>query len=480
MIRKYKILISICHLVIFLITGVFVGCSQNVQYNQAERYLVGAHYYLWYPQNFKQGFLRQKLDPKQAPRLGLYSSNDIKVIEQHIRWSSQYGIDFLTLDYWPNRGYQNNIISDNFLKAKNIDDIKFCIFYETWAIGFNKDLGTTVFDSNNISRFINDLDHISKTFFDHPSYLHVMNRPVIILYLSRTFSGDYRSAIEMVRKSMKKNGYDPFIIGDEIFWKVTPLVEKESIPHPLTETPQVDRIKCFDAITSYNMYENGKKEHKGYGESSKFIEDVAAKYEEYIKAAGKGVVFVPMIIPGYNDRGVRLGDDHYAIPRQWNSEALEGSFLKESFERLAFRFLDPRINMILITSFNEWNEDTAIEPLTYSNPTNLDISNSRVSYTQGYSYKGYGETYLEVIRDKVIAISGRVTDKNGAPLKGINVIAKQNSVIQTGSTDTNGYYRISRLNLKEGKLSIKVRKAVKQLTIQKHNAVTGIDFTLSE
>ena len=185
---KNKGLLPIRCLVVFFIFCFLVGCSQDIQKHQAERYLVGAHYYLWHPQNFQQGFLRQKLNPKQFPQLGLYRSNDIKVTEQHIRWCSEYGIDFLTLDYWPDRDRQNQIVFDTFLKAKNIQDIKFCIFYETWSMGFNKDLGTTVFDKKKTLRFVDDLLHISQALFDHPSYLRVMNRPVIILYLSRSFS----------------------------------------------------------------------------------------------------------------------------------------------------------------------------------------------------------------------------------------------------------------------------------------------------
>ena len=37
-----------------------------------QRYLSGAYYYLWYPENFKQGYLREKLVPPQEPMLGLY------------------------------------------------------------------------------------------------------------------------------------------------------------------------------------------------------------------------------------------------------------------------------------------------------------------------------------------------------------------------------------------------------------------------
>ena len=73
---------------------------------QDDQILVGAHYHVWYARNFSQGTLRDRLDPPQQPVLGRYDSTDPTTAEQHIAWCSQYGIDFLTLDWWPNRPSQ--------------------------------------------------------------------------------------------------------------------------------------------------------------------------------------------------------------------------------------------------------------------------------------------------------------------------------------------------------------------------------------
>ena len=56
--------------------------------------------------------------------------------------------------------------------------------------------------------------------------------------------------------------------------------------------------------------------------------------------------------------------------------------------------------MVLITSWNEWSEDTAIEPLTPSVPTAVDRSATGNGFTQGYSYAGYGTRYLEILRER--------------------------------------------------------------------------------
>ncbi len=428
-----------------------------------DRYLVGAYYYLWYPRNFGQGYLRAKLKPPQKPLLGPYDSKNPAVIEDHIAMCSRYGVDFLALSWWPGRREQNRIVTEAFLKAPNIGDIKWCLFYETYAINWQPRFGATVFTKAAAERLTAEVVRLADEYFDHPSYLKIDGRPVIIFYLTRTFIGDYVRAFERLRAELKKRGHDPFIIGDEVFWAVASqkmagrLKSDGGRIEPrltIAREPQTARIGLFDAITAYNMYEGGMVEHAGYGAESSFVRDVVAVYKRYMAAAPQ-VGFIPNILPGYNDRGHRPDQDHFAIPRRWRKGAAEGSFLAESFDRIAFPCLDPRLNMILITSFNEWNEDSAIEPVRPAKPTAEDISPSGRLYTQGYVYEGYGWTYLEVIRDKVVAVAGRVTDRNGRAAAGATVCAfKDGRPLACDTADAKGYYTLSRLRLPPGRYRV--------------------------
>ncbi len=436
------------------------GCDSGPPVVQDQRYLVGAYYYLWYPQNFSQGWLRAKLRPPQRPVLGLYSSRDPKVAEQHIAWCSRYGLDFLALGWWPSRPRQNRALYQGFLKARNLGDIKFCVFYETQDLGFDPVLGITLMTEEKMRRLVADVRQVAKTFFNHPSYLKVSGRPVIIFYLTRSVYVNYEEAFTRLRRALHKDGFDPYLIGDEVFWKVIEAKGswdgKGPPPKPTdSPRPQVERARLFDAITAYNMYEGGKGHHAGYASRSQHLAEVAAKYRLYRDALKGRAAFVPNILPGYNDRGVRLSVNHYAIPRQWAPGAPEGSFFARSFERLALPFVDPGLNMILITTFNEWNEDTSIEPLQPAPPTDRDQSPSGRDYTQGYSYAGYGTTYLEVLRDKVIAVAGRVTRPDGTPAAGAVVKAwQEGKEVGRDAADRAGYYTLSRLRMPPGEYQV--------------------------
>ncbi|MDP8213959.1 MAG: glycoside hydrolase family 99-like domain-containing protein [Candidatus Euphemobacter frigidus] len=444
--------------------------------------LVGAYYYLWFPRNFrKMGYLRGYLKPPQSPVLGSYNSSDPEAAERHIAWCSRYGIDFLAIDWWPNFPQRNKSLDDGFLQAPNIQDIKWCIFYETQSLGVNRAGGTINWNEKKTARLVADLLKFAATYFNHPSYLKIDGRPVIFLYVTRTFRGDTAAVLKKVRVELGKQGIDPFIIGDEVFWEVTVDGGGEDSFVEWTDTPQRSRIKLFDAVTPYNMYETRKRGHAGYGAESRYLSEVDEKFAEYREACGDDVVFIPNVIPGYNDRPLRLRRDHYVIPRLWKKDGAPGSLFSVLFDRLGLKYADPDLPIIMITSWNEWNEDTAIEPLTPAPPTTRDISKSGTRFTEGYPYSGFGETYLRIIRDKVVAVSGRVMDEKGNPVPGVAVEGRsEGRVVASDRTDAVGYYRLPRMARGEGeyRVGLKGRNSRRLVTLHKNRATIGINFIL--
>ena len=393
-------------LLFFILAVASIGCGGSSGSNGADsavggkelpaNFLLGAHYYVWFPGNLGQGYLRGKLNPSQDFLLGNYSSSDPSAAEEHIRWAKQYGIDFFTIDWWPRRENLQRAIDEGFMRAKNLGDFKFCMFYESGDIAYNPATGTIDFDdAETIDDYVDGLVEIAERYFSHPSYLRINGRPVIVLYVTRIFTGDVQGMIAQARARIKALGYDIFIIGDEIFWTGTPDQQKSRAVE--FGAPAVERIKLFDAITAYNFYEGVFESQSGYGANSTFISDINKLLGIYRDHSSE-VPILPSVIPGYNDRGVRLDSDHFAIPRQWAPGEGEGSFLREMLSRVMAPNLDSRLPIGFVTSFNEWNEDTAIEPLEVSGPTTGDDSEGN-EYTQGYSYSGFGLKYLETIKE---------------------------------------------------------------------------------
>ena len=130
-------------------------------------------------------------------------------------------------------------------------------------------------------KLLSDFKFLAQTYFSHPSYLKIKGRPVAIIYLTRTFIGDYPEAINSLRKGLQEMGFNPFLIGDEIFWYVM-----RPNPLPPSTHPEINRIKLFDGITAYNMYNWAKPKQMGYGNQSTFLPEVHELYREYQTAIG--------------------------------------------------------------------------------------------------------------------------------------------------------------------------------------------------
>jgi hypothetical protein len=238
------------------------------------------------------------------------------------------------------------------------------------------------------------MEEIAVRYFAHPRYQRVDGRPLIFLYVTRTAAGRFGEAMVRYRARMAELGRDPFVIGDEIFWEVA---REDGVGY--TEEPQRGRISLFDAITAYNLYDASRPGHMGYGAASTLLADAQVLWERY-RRANAGMPLIPLAMPGYNDRGLRLEADHPAIPREWSPGAGEGTFFAEWLRKFTLPRIDTGLPMLLITSWNEWSEDTAIEPVVQAPATASDRSGSGSAYTQGFRYVGYGTRYLEILREQ--------------------------------------------------------------------------------
>jgi hypothetical protein len=177
-------------------------------------------------------------------------------------------------------------IVKGFLEASNLARFRFCIFYDSTGLGYTKEKGI-VFDIATKDLFVASMAKIARTYFGHPSYLRVHGRPVVVLYLTRTMRGLLAPAMEEMRAALRTEGYDPFVIGDEIFWIIAQASDDPAAPLIMTGEPQVSRIRLFDAITAYNLYDSMRIQDRGYGATSRFVPEAAMLYRP-LPEGGKG------------------------------------------------------------------------------------------------------------------------------------------------------------------------------------------------
>ena len=388
--------------------------------------LVGAYYYLWNPENLSTGTLRAHLVPPQAPPPSLVDSSNPSTATRDIANARRAGIDFFAVDWWPydpgysGRDYRRaDAAMGSFLAARDLRRIRFAMFYETWNLGFQPVRESTPVTFQMELHFDADMIHFAEAYFHNPSYLRVDGRPVVFLFLTRTLTGDVAGMIHGAREVLRARGFDPYFIGDEVYWRVTPETLSPAGP-VLTTTPQVDRIEQFDAVTSYTLYYGDSEpafgpvaDSSGYPGTTRIAEDQRFLLTAYRNATGGRVPVVPDIAPGFNDRGFRLPNNHPAEPRQWLPGDGPATTLDHLFRCVAIPELDPALPMVMVTSWDDWNEDTGIEPVG-GVPTRADDSASGDAYTQGYTYGGEGRAALRTLRRDVTQLDRRAATASGA------------------------------------------------------------------
>ena len=338
-------------------------------------YRVGVYYYPWYAYDFHGGqYLRKHLVPPQLPELGEYNDRTDSVIAQHLAWSRYAGIQFWVTSWWGPHSREDSTLLDYLLPYPGLEDMKIALFYET--------TGRT----NNFTDYSNlgpDITYIANHYFHHPNYLKIDGKPVLFVYLTRVLSGmgTQQSSITAMRNAATAAGFELYIVGDQVFG---------SPPAVLTN------VGRLDAITNYDVY--GSMGATGYATQSDVNSYYAAQAGWKVLADSLGWGFIPGASPGFNDKGVRPG--HAPLSRKLAPDGTFGSLFRAML-RGAKGVVDSRLgNMIMVTSWNEWHEDTQIEPVHKAAPTSVDDSPTGSDYTTGLPYEGYEMRYLEILREE--------------------------------------------------------------------------------
>ena len=116
---------------------------------------------------------------------------------------------------------------------------------------------------------------------------------------------------------------------------------------------------------------------------------------------------MPAIAPGYNDTAVRPGHPGRARYFTDVENSAEGEVFRSMIRDVALPNLDAAAaNILMVTSFNEWYEDSQIEPTGgIAQPSSSDTSDSGTYYTGGQKYYDYGYLYLDILKEETARAS---------------------------------------------------------------------------
>jgi glycoprotein endo-alpha-1,2-mannosidase len=351
---------------------------------------VGAYYYPWHGNDFHRGdgYLRDQLDPRHQPTLGEYDDTKPEVIAQHLAWSRQANINLWVTSFWGKHSREDNTIRNNILPHNDLGDHKIALLYESTGRMKKAENYTT-------QRLGPDMAHMCKNIFPHPNYYRVDGRPVVMLYVTRALytQGVLEQMVEALRTTAREEcDQEVFLIGDQVWGEAPP----ENVYYP--------PFSMLDAVTNYDVYGNmNGAPYAGQAVVDRYYNE-GERWKS--RAAKDGVRFIPAVSPGYNDRGVRLPADHIGGSRRLTADDEEGSLFVAQLQKARYLVDDKMDRLIFVNSFNEWHEDSQIEPAV-GEPTTLPLH-----LTNGLEYVGYEELYLNILRTATCDSSCDPIDEN--------------------------------------------------------------------
>jgi hypothetical protein len=304
-----------------------------------EELKVGAYYYIWWGIPFNNHWNEAV---KGTPFLGKYNSSNPTVADQHILLAKQHGIDFFAVSWMGNGTWADwdfdeidYNLRNGLLKAPHLQNFKFCLFYETQIV-----LDTANQKHNNFTEiFLNDMVYAAEKYFINPSYLRINDKPVLFIYnLPYLYENLTDSAVHGLFDQMRQqlaNISDVYLVGD-----VGPG------PSPNMNSTWLYSI---NATTSY-FFSDPSKGWNGV------LEDARTYYPNWASVMNsKGIKFIPNAYSGFNNTGLVGVQQNTTVVLPLN-ETMFREMLK-----LAINNADD-LKMVMITSWNEWLEATAIEP----------------------------------------------------------------------------------------------------------------------
>ena len=351
-------------------TEVFDVSSEAFTGTTPNEYIVIAQLNFWYYGPGKWGGFEDDHGNRITPLTPLlgetYWASDPSVVYQQIEWAVEYGVDAFSIEWTTPRGIgtagsMEDTLDEVFLKSPNIHKVRWAIFYDfvlrldqTPGLGFEEMQGINFDKPEVYDTFVSDFVHFAEKYFGHPQHLTIDGRPVIYIWATNSFAGDFAGAMQEARERVSELGFDVFVVGDEI-------VVGHFDP---------DHASLFDGSSTFTFLIPGlDSSWADVGEAAVAVDGAFQWWRDQIeglRVAGREefVNFQPAWAPQY--------DDHLAVPESPTYVPARSKDQVVAMAMVARKHAQPvgssGQRLVWLNTWNCWAETTTVAPTANLGP----------------------------------------------------------------------------------------------------------------
>lgn len=301
----------------------------------------------------------------RVPAWGYLMDNDPAAMEKKIEAATSHGVNVMLFDwYWfDNKPFLEGALNDGFLKAHNVDQMKFYLMWANhdaktaWDRRRSHNLEVIWPGSVDLPTFKTVVARVIDKYFSHPSYYKIDGKPVFSIYdmnnLLKGLGGVQQTveALDYFRSVVKKAGF-PDLHLQMVYWGKVPKIDASGFASE--EGTSANTVKTFkiDSLTNYTFAHLARSD----GDYIEWAEKAISNWPQWSEQFD--APYFPNVSVGW-DNNARFKDRRGAIEGNTNPEAFRKYLLKAK----AYADAHPdQPKLITINAWNEWVEGSYLEP----------------------------------------------------------------------------------------------------------------------
>jgi hypothetical protein len=321
-------------------------------------YTVGAFYYNF--GSFNTNITQVPVVGKYAMPNGVETPN---VMPTHITQAQTAGVDYFVFSFRSANKDATNWKSDStlvqtFLAANSAStpNMKFALQYN-WSTTSYGVTNTAPLESNatKLNQFFDDIQRAAATWMSDPNYLKVNGKtPLYIQNAQILYSNNNVAIYDTLRSRLSAMGFSMYIVGMQDRW--TPPAR-----YPFRY------VKCVDAIYHQSFSTQISLWDRWYVLPQAMDQNWEYSRQYFADSMG-GISYIPNISPAYNWLIISPASLNPNYPRT------DSGAMYRQLCNVAKMNADNSTRLVMIDSWNSWQDDSQLEPAVSYGTRYLDIT----------------------------------------------------------------------------------------------------------